>query len=56
MPKEGVDYFLMILNLYTCANVILELSIRANEGYIGVVESILTTMKQVWTQMNICFL
>ena len=40
----------------TYANVILERSLRANEGHIGVNESILTEMKQIWTQMNVYFL
>ena len=39
----------MILNVNSYANVILELSLRANEG---VNESILIIMKQIWTQMN----
>ena len=38
------------------ANVILERSLRANEGQIGVNETILTVMKQIGTQMNVCFL
>ena len=48
--------FFMILNVNTYANVILERSLRANEGHIGVNESILTVMKQIWTQMNVYFL
>ena len=35
--------------------VILERSLRANEGYIGVNESILTRMELIWTQMNAYF-
>ena len=50
MSKEGIVYLLMILNVNTCANVILERSLRANEGHIGVIESIL--MKQIETQMS----
>ena len=46
---------LMILNVNTYANVILERSLRANEGHIGVNESIMTVMKQIWTQMNVYF-
>ena len=46
----------MILNANTYANVILELSSRANEDHIGVNESILTIMKQIWTQINVYFL
>ena len=42
----------MILNVNSYANVILELSLRANEGHTGVNESILIIMKQIWTQMN----
>ena len=55
MSKDGIVYLLMILNVNTYANVILERSLRANEGHIGVNESILTVMKQIWTQMNACF-
>ena len=44
---------LMILNVNTYANVILEHSLRANEGHIGINESILTIMKQIWTRMDI---
>ena len=46
----------MILNVNRYANVILERSLRANEGHYGVNESILTIMKQIWTQMNGYFL
>ena len=42
----------MILNVNSYANVILERSLRANEGHTGVNESILIIMKQIWTQMN----
>ena len=48
--------FLMILNVNTYANAILERSLRANEGHTGVNESILTIMKQIWTQMTFYFL
>ena len=44
------------LNVNTYANAILERSLRANEGHFGVNESILTVMKQIWTQTNIYFL
>ena len=45
----------MNVNSYT--NVILERSLRANEGHIGVInESVLTMMTQIWTQMNGYFL
>ena len=56
MSKEGIVYLLMILNINTYANVILERSLRTNEGHIGVNESILTIIKQTWTQMNGYFL
>ena len=46
----------MILNVNAYASVILECSLPANEGHIGVNESILTIMKQIWTQMNGYFL
>ena len=46
----------MILNVNAYANAILERSIRANEGHIDVYESILTIMKQIWTQMTVYFL
>jgi len=47
MSREGTVYLLMILNVNTYANVILERSLRANECHIGVNESILTIMKQI---------
>ena len=40
----------------TYANVILERSLRANEVHVGVNGSILTVMKQIWTQMYVYFL
>ena len=46
----------MILNINTYADVILERSLRANEGHIGVNERILAIRKQIWTQMNAYFL
>ena len=46
----------MILNCNRYANVILQRSLRANEGHLGVNESVLTIMKQIWTQMNGYFL
>ena len=54
MSKEGIVHLLMILNINTYANVILERSLRANEGHIGVNESILTVMKQIWTHVADC--
>ena len=56
MSKDGIVYLLMILNVNTYANVILERSLHANEGHIGVIESVLTVMKQILTQMNVYFL
>ena len=50
MSEEGIVYLLMILNVNTYANVILERSLRVNECHIGVNESILTVMKQILTQ------
>ena len=44
-----------LLNVNTYANVILERSLRANEGHIGVNESIISVVKQMWTQMNVYF-
>ena len=46
MSKEGIVYVLMILNVHRYANVVLERSLRTNEGHIGVNESILTVMKK----------
>ena len=56
MSKEDIVYHMMILNVNRYANVILERSLRANEGHIGVNESVLTIMKQIWTLMNGYFL
>ena len=56
MSKEGIVYLLMFLNVNRYANVVLERSLRANEGRIGIKESILTILKQIWTQMNGYFL
>ena len=56
MSKEGIVYLLMILNVNRYANVVVERFVRANEARIGVNESILTIMKQIWTQMNGYFL
>jgi len=47
MSREDIVYLLMILNVNTYANVILERSLRANECPIGVNESILAIMKQI---------
>ena len=56
MSKEDIVYLLMILNVNRYANVILQRSLRANEGHLGVNENVLTIMKQIWTQMNGYFL
>ena len=56
MSKEDIVYLLMILNVNIYANDILERSLRANEGHIGVNESVSTIMKQISTQMNGYFL
>ena len=56
MSKEDIVSLLMILNVNIYANVILERSLRAHEGHIGVNESALTIMKQIWAQMNGYFL
>ena len=55
MSKNGIVCLLMILNVNTYANVILERSLCANEGHIGVNEIMMTVMKQIWTQMNVYF-
>ena len=47
ISKDGIVYLLMILNVNTYANVILERFLRANEGHICVNESILTVTKQI---------
>jgi len=46
MSKEDIVYLLMILNVNTYANVILERFLRENECQIGDNESILTIMKK----------
>ena len=56
MSREDIVYLLMILNVNTYANVILERSLRVNKCRIGVNESLLTIMKQISTQMNGYFL
>ena len=48
--NEGVVFPLMILNVNTLANVILQQSLHANEGHIGDNETI---MKQIWTWIDI---
>ena len=44
MSKEDIVYLLMILNVNRYANVILERSLHANGGDIGVNESVITTL------------
>lgn len=56
MSNQGIVFLLMILNVNTYVNVFLERSLRANEGHIGVNESLLTIMKRIGTQMNVYFL
>jgi len=56
MSNEGIVYLLMILNVNTYVNVILERFLRSNEGHICVSESLFTIMKEIWTQMNVYFL
>ena len=51
MSKKDIANLLMILNVNRYADVILERSLRSNEGHIGVNEGI-----SIWTQMNGCFL
>ena len=41
---------------FECSEIVPERSLSTNEGHIGVNESILTVMKQIWTQMNGYFL
>ena len=58
MSKEGIAYLLMVLNVYTYmyANGILGHFLLSNDCCIGVNESVLTIMKQIWIQMNGSFL
>jgi len=56
MSNEGIVFLLMILNVNAYVNVFLERFLRANEGHIGVNESLMTIMKEIWTQMKVCFL
>jgi len=46
----------MILDVDAYAGVVLECSLPADEGHIGVDESVLTMVKRIWTQMNGYFL
>jgi len=56
MSNEGIVFLLMILNVDAYVDVILERSLRANEGRIGVDKSVLTVVRRIWTQMNGYFL
>ena len=56
MSNEGIVFLLRILNVNAYVNVFLERSLRANEGHIDVNESLLTIVKEIWTQMNVYFL
>jgi len=56
MPNERIVFLLLILNVNAYVNVFLERSLRANEGHIGVNESLLTIVKEIWTEMNVYFL
>ena len=47
MSNESIVFLSMILNVNAYVNIFLERSLRANEGHIGVNESILTIMKQI---------
>jgi len=48
MSKEVIVYLLMILNANRYANAVLERSLRANEGHIGVNERISTIVKKIF--------
>ena len=56
MSNEDIVYLLMILKVNAYVNVFLERSLRANEGHIGVNESLMTIMKEIWTEMDVYFL
>ena len=53
MPNERIVFLLLILNVNAYVNVFLERSLRANEGHIGVNESLMIIMKETWTRMFI---
>jgi len=53
MSNEGIVFLLMILNVNAYVNVFLERSLCANEGHIGVNESLMIIMKETWTRMFI---
>jgi len=56
MSDGGVVFLLMVLNVDACVNVVLERSLGAGGGHIGVDESLFTMGREVWTQVNVCFL
>ena len=52
MSKEGIAYFLMILNVIHVQTLLTNVPPAcANEDHIGVDESIFTIVKQIWPQM-----
>ena len=55
MPNERIVFLLMILNVDAYVNVFLERSLHANEGHIGVNESLMTIVKEIWTQNECLF-
>jgi len=56
MSDERVVFLSMILNVDAYVNVFLERSLCADGGHIGVDESLMTMVREIWTQMNVCFL
>jgi len=46
----------MSLNVDAYAGVVLERCLRADEGHVGVNESVLTMVRRVWTQVDGYFL
>jgi len=56
MSDERVVFLSMVLNVDACVNVFLEHSLRADGGRIGVDESLMTIVREIWTRMNVCFL
>ena len=49
MSNEGIVFLLMILNVNAYVNVFLERSLRANEGHIGVNESLMINERNLDT-------
>lgn len=59
MSKEGIVYLLMIFNSNRYVNAVLQRSLRANEGHIGVNERISTVIKKYldaneWNDFGTC--